>query len=116
MSAANTANKQSLPRGDANKFSQIVTCYERREYKRGLKLADDILKRHPSHGETQAMKGLIHNMQDNKEEAYNLVKEGLKNNIRSHICWHVYGLIYRSDANYKEATKCYLNAMRINTR
>ena len=26
--------------------------------------------------------------------------------------WHVYGLLYRSDGNYKEAKKCYLQAMK----
>mmetsp|Transcript_22425 Transcript_22425/g.38323 ORF Transcript_22425/g.38323 Transcript_22425/m.38323 type:complete len:767 (+) Transcript_22425:46-2346(+) len=37
---------------------------------------------------------------------------GIKYNIMSPICWHVYGLLYRSDGNYKEAKKCYLNAMK----
>jgi hypothetical protein len=33
--------------------------------------------------------------------------------VRSHICWHVFGLIQKSDKNLKEASKCYLNALRI---
>jgi peptide alpha-N-acetyltransferase len=71
------------------------------------------LKKFPNHGETQAMKGLILNAMEKKEEAYELVKSGIKNDIRSHVCWHVFGLLYRSDRNYKEAIKCYLNALRI---
>ena len=59
------------------------------------------------------MKGIILNCMGKKEEAYELVKSGLKNDVRSHVCWHVYGLLYRSDNNYKEAIKCYLNALRI---
>lgn len=60
-----------------------------------------------------AMKGLIMNCLDKREEAIDLVKSGLRNNIKSHVCWHVYGLIYRADRNYAEAIKCYLNALRI---
>ena len=105
---------QKLNRGDDSKFSQVVTCYERKDYKKGHRLCDEILKRSPDHGETQAMKGLLFNCQSKKDDAYEMVKLGLKNNIRSHVCWHVYGLIYRSDRNYKEAIKCYLNALRIN--
>lgn len=29
------------------------------------------------------------------------------------MCWHVYGLMYRADRDYREATKCYRNALRI---
>lgn len=72
-------------------------------------------------------------------QAYDLVKKGLKNDVRSHVCWHVFGLLHRSDRwavnlavlkvgllahltgtacwyairNYSEAIKCYLNALRI---
>jgi len=112
--AAAAENPRKLPKEYDAKFSTLITCYERKEYKRGIKLADEILKRYPNHGETQAMKGLVHNCMNNKEQAYEMVKLGLKNDIRSHVCWHVYGLIYRSDSNYKEASKCYMNALRIN--
>ena len=30
----------------------------------------------------------------------------------SHVCWHVYGLLYRSDRDYKEAIKCYKQALK----
>lgn len=33
--------------------------------------------------------------------------------MKSHICWHVYGLIYRSDRNLEEAIKAYKNALRL---
>lgn len=28
------------------------------------------------------------------------------------MCWHVYGLLYRSDRDYKEAIKCYKQALK----
>ena len=33
--------------------------------------------------------------------------------IRSHVCWHVYGLLHRSSQNYAEAIKAYKQALRI---
>ncbi|MFQ6621124.1 hypothetical protein Gotur_003080 [Gossypium turneri] len=59
------------------------------------------------------MKGLTLNCMDHKTEAYELVRLGLKNDLKSHVCWHVYGLLYRSDREYREAIKCYRNALRI---
>jgi peptide alpha-N-acetyltransferase len=37
----------------------------------------------------------------------------VKNDIQSSVCWHAFGLMARSDLNYKESSKCYLNALRI---
>ncbi|KAF7814310.1 N-terminal acetyltransferase A complex auxiliary subunit NAA15 [Senna tora] len=59
------------------------------------------------------MKGLTLNCMDRKSEAYDLVRQGLKNDLKSHVCWHVYGLLYRSDREYREAIKCYRNALKI---
>jgi len=50
-----------------------------------------VLRKCPDHGETLAMKGLILNCQDKKEEAYDLCRRGLKCDLKSHVCWHVYG-------------------------
>ena len=36
--------------------------------------------------ETQAMKGLILNCMGRKEEAYEFVRKGLKNDLKSHVC------------------------------
>ncbi|XP_047316946.1 N-terminal acetyltransferase A complex auxiliary subunit NAA15-like [Impatiens glandulifera] len=103
----------SLPPKEANLFKLIVKSYETKQYKKGLKAADAILKKFPNHGETLSMKGLTLNCMDRKAEAYELVRLGLKNDLKSHVCWHVYGLLYRSDREYREAIKCYRNALRI---
>ena len=94
-------------------FRQIVKFYETKQYKKGLKAADQILKKFPSHGETLSMKGLTLNCLERKTEAYDFVKKGLMNDLKSHVCWHVYGLLYRSDHEYREAIKCYMNALRL---
>ncbi|KAL9254197.1 N-terminal acetyltransferase A complex auxiliary subunit NAA15-like protein [Drosera capensis] len=103
----------SLPPKEANLFKLVVKSYETKQYKKGLKAADTILKKFPDHGETLSMKGLTLNCLDRKAEAYELVRLGLKNDLKSHVCWHVYGLLYRSDREYREAIKCYRNALRI---
>lgn len=89
-------------------------CYEMKQYKNGLKLAKQILTnpKYTEHGETLAMKGLTLNCLGRKDEAYEHVRRGLRNDLKSHVCWHVYGLLQRSDKKYDEAIKCYRNALK----
>jgi tetratricopeptide (TPR) repeat protein len=79
----------------------------------GLKTADQILKKYDKHGDTQAMKALTLNAVGRGEEAFELAKIALKNDMKSHVCWHVYGLLWRSVKNYEEATKAYKFALKI---
>mmetsp|Transcript_60793 Transcript_60793/g.144847 ORF Transcript_60793/g.144847 Transcript_60793/m.144847 type:complete len:936 (-) Transcript_60793:39-2846(-) len=101
-----------LPAKDQAVFRSIVKFYETKQYKKGVKAADSILKKHPEHGETLCMKGLTLSYLDKKEEAYELVRKGLKHDLRSHVCWHVFGLLYRQDRDYLEAVKCYKQALK----
>jgi peptide alpha-N-acetyltransferase len=78
-----------------------------------LKAAEQILRKVPNHGDTQAMKALILNSINQQEEAFALAKVALKNDMKSHICWHVYGLLYRSMKDYAEAIKAYKFALRL---
>ncbi len=78
-----------------------------------MQYVKDILKKYPDHGETLSMKGLIMlNSGNKKAEAYECAQKGLRNDVKSHVCWHVYGLIQRADRKYDEAIKCYRNALR----
>ncbi|KAI8994648.1 NMDA receptor-regulated protein 1-domain-containing protein [Pilobolus umbonatus] len=108
------ANKRELPPKEAAVFRNLLKNYETRQYKKGLKLAEGILKKFPEHGETLALKGLFLNNLEKKEEGYEYVKKGLRQDLTSHICWHVYGLLHRADKNYEEAAKCYANALKFN--
>ncbi|KAF9083168.1 N-alpha-acetyltransferase 16, NatA auxiliary subunit [Mortierella sp. GBA35] len=103
---------RDLPSKEQNLFREILKCYELKQYKRGFKGAEQILKKFPEHGETLAMKGLFYNHLDKKELAYEFVKKGIRHDMKSHICWHVFGLLYRSDKNYEEAAKCYAHALK----
>ncbi|KAH8149637.1 uncharacterized protein LAJ45_06268 [Morchella importuna] len=97
---------------DAGLFRQVLKCYETKQYKKGLKAAEQILKRNPHHGETLAMKGLITNSLGRTTEAFAIAKEALKQDMKSHVCWHVYGLLYRSTKNFEESIKAYKMALR----
>lgn len=47
------------------------------------------------------------------DDAFALAKEALKNDMKSHITWHVYGLLLRQEKNYEEAIKAYRFALRL---
>ncbi|TRY74013.1 hypothetical protein TCAL_06697 [Tigriopus californicus] len=112
--SANTATGSSLPPKENAQFKRILKCYEQKQYKNGLKFAKQILTnpKFAEHGETLAMKGLTLNCLGRKDEAYDYVRRGLRNDLKSHVCWHVYGLLQRSDKKYDEAIKCYRNALK----
>ncbi len=88
-----------LPKKEADLFKNVIKFYESKQYKKGLKNADTILKRFPNHGETLCMKGLILNSmasseygnkgldckeeeKEKVEEAKELVKKGLMFDMR----------------------------------
>ena len=114
--AAKQVDSQTLPTKEAAVFKSILKYYELKQYKKGLKASDSILKKFSEHGETLAMKGLTLNCMGKKEEAHDLVRKGLRMNMKSHVCWHVYGLLHRSERNYLQAIKCYRNALRLDTQ
>ena len=109
------SSQQQLPAKELASFKQLVKHYEMKQYKKGIKLADQILKAFPDHGETNCMKGLILSGLNKKEEAFEFVRKGLKCNLKSHVCWHSLGLLYRLDRNYTEAMKCYKQALRFDS-
>ncbi|XP_032410939.1 N-alpha-acetyltransferase 15, NatA auxiliary subunit-like [Xiphophorus hellerii] len=104
----------TLPQKENALFKRILRCYEHKQYRNGLKFCKQILSnpKFAEHGETLAMKGLTLNCLGKKEDAYELVRRGLRNDLKSHVCWHVYGLLQRSDKKYDEAIKCYRNALK----
>ena len=104
---------QPLNSKESNLFRAVIRNYEDKQYKRGLKAAEQILKKNPKHGDTMAMKALILNAQGKTDEAFALGKEALTVDMKSHVCWHVYGLLYRHNKNFEEAIKAYKFALRL---
>ncbi|KAG5716214.1 N-alpha-acetyltransferase 16, NatA auxiliary subunit [Termitomyces sp. T112] len=104
--------KRHLPSKEATLFKELLTLYETRQLKKGLKTADQILKKFPEHGETICMKGLLLTHMGRREEGIDFVKKGVKLDLTSHIVWHVFGLIQKGEKNYEEALKSYTQALR----
>ncbi|KAI1325012.1 tetratricopeptide [Xylariaceae sp. FL0255] len=104
---------QPLSAKENSLFRQVIRNYEDKQYKRGLKAAEQILKKNPKHGDTLAMKALIINSLGRTDEAFALGKEALTADMKSHICWHVYGLLYRHQKNFEEAIKAYKFALKL---
>lgn len=59
------------------------------------------------------MRALLLNSLGQSDEAFTLAKLALKNDMKSHTCWHVYGLLWRSAKNFEEAIKAYKFALRL---
>ncbi len=96
---ATPQQNQPLPSKEGGLFKQILRYHELKQYKKAVKTADQILKKFSDHGETLAMKGLClrslapDSDKEKKEEAYEFVRKGLKCDLKSHVCWHVYGCV-----------------------
>ncbi|PWA03183.1 hypothetical protein BB558_000652 [Smittium angustum] len=103
---------KELPHKGQTQFKAALKLFEIRDYKKGLKAADQILKKTPNHGESMALKGLFLFNLGKKEEGYTWVKDGLKQNFLSPISWHIYGLVYRADRKYEDAIRCYQQALK----
>jgi Tfp pilus assembly protein PilF len=62
--------------------------------------------------ETLAMKALSMNALKKRTEALDFIKKALFKNMSNFTCWHVYGIIHRSNKNNDDARKAYLNALK----
>jgi len=58
------------------------------------------------------MKGLILSHMNKRDEGIDLVKKGVRLDLTSHICWHVFGLIQKGEKKYEEALKSYMQALK----
>ena len=58
------------------------------------------------------MRGLILTHMGKREEGLELVKKGVRLDLTSHICWHVFGLIQKSEKDYEGALKSYGQALK----
>lgn len=106
-------DQQVLPSQLATKFQSLVRNYEYGKYDKGIKDANKILEEYPHNGETLAMKGLCQLNLKKKDEGEGNINAGLKLNIRSHICWHTRGLMFRHKQDYAQAAKCLINALKL---
>jgi peptide alpha-N-acetyltransferase len=58
------------------------------------------------------MRALNLNALKKRTEAFEFIKKALFKNMKNFTCWHVYGILHRSNKNYDEARKAYVNALK----
>lgn len=102
-----------LPSKDASNFRGALKLYEQKQYKKALKGIETVLKKHPEHGESLALKGLLLYHLNKKEEGLETIKKGVDNDPSSHVVWHIFGLYHRQEKNYEESAKCYAKSAAI---
>ncbi|KAJ3799767.1 NMDA receptor-regulated protein 1-domain-containing protein [Lentinula aff. detonsa] len=107
-----TTPNRFLPPKESSLFKELLSLYETKQLKKGLKTADQILKKYPEHGETLCMKGLVLVHMGRREEGIELVRKGIRMDLASHIVWHVFGLIQKGEKKYEDALKSYTQALR----
>nr|XP_019044577.1 peptide alpha-N-acetyltransferase [Kwoniella bestiolae CBS 10118]OCF23507.1 peptide alpha-N-acetyltransferase [Kwoniella bestiolae CBS 10118] len=113
---------RQLPDKESKLFRELLTQYELKQYKKGIKAADTILKKFPNHGETLALKALtLHSSLPEpltvsavpkKEEAENMARLAIKKDITSHITWHVLGILAKSRKDWDEASRAFAMARK----
>ncbi|WWC63187.1 uncharacterized protein I303_105787 [Kwoniella dejecticola CBS 10117] len=113
---------RQLPDKESKLFRELLTQYELKQYKKGIKAADTILKKFPNHGETLALKALtLHSSLPEpltvsavpkKEEAEAMARLAIKKDITSHITWHVLGILAKSRKDWDEASRAFAMARK----
>lgn len=65
--------------------------------------------------ETLCLKGIVESSlpNANKETCLQLIKDGVRYNMKSSVSWHILGLFQRQERNYAEAIKAYNFASRL---
>ncbi|BEI81931.1 hypothetical protein CcaverHIS002_0210910 [Cutaneotrichosporon cavernicola] len=118
----NIPKHRALPEKESRLFKEVLQFYEAKQYKKGIKAADQILKKFPNHGETIAIKALtIHSSLPSPptpssvpkaEEAEAMARVAIKKDMTSHITWHVLGILAKTRKDWAEATKAFAMARR----
>jgi peptide alpha-N-acetyltransferase len=112
MSSGNKSATDAFKNREKNLFNQMLQFYDNKQFKQSLRNAEQVLEKYPDHPETLAMRALNLNSMKRRAEAFEFIKKALFKNLGNFTCWHVYGILHRSNKNYDEARKAYLNALK----
>uniref|UniRef100_A0AC34QAB7 Uncharacterized protein n=1 Tax=Panagrolaimus sp. JU765 TaxID=591449 RepID=A0AC34QAB7_9BILA len=110
-----THGQQTLPPKEASLFRKCVKLYEQKQHKNSLRCIKQILQ-NPAcqeHGETLSMKALILDVTGHHPESVELAHRALKNDVKSHVCWHIFGMIKRSDKKYDESMRALKRSLQL---
>eukprot|EP01088_Endostelium_zonatum_P001020 TRINITY_DN1129_c0_g1_i1.p1 TRINITY_DN1129_c0_g1~~TRINITY_DN1129_c0_g1_i1.p1 ORF type:complete len:858 (-),score=231.64 TRINITY_DN1129_c0_g1_i1:47-2620(-) len=110
-------SSQTLGKPEQKHFETLYRSIEQKRWAEGLKNVNKVLKVSPDHGESLAVKALLIRMKDFasadvKKTSYELVNLGIRKDIRSYLCWHIYALLLRADREYEKALSAFRQAVK----
>lgn len=96
---------------DDGVFREALTLFDGKQYKKSLKLTEQILKRSPNYSDAYALKALnLYNLNEPQESDIYATKAVTKGS-RSPVANHVLGILRRQQGNYKEAAQFFKSAL-----
>lgn len=107
---------QPLSSKDTQAFQKALTLYESKSYDKALAEVEEIIKRRKErvHGESLCLKGLLlHHLKKDEAEAKQLIAEGCKVDVKSHVAWHMAGIYNKLIHDYSAAYKAYFNSYKL---
>lgn len=101
---------------EKKQFQTMIDRYDSKQFTKAFEINQELVASHPDHAEALAFKALILMGLKKKDESLELMKEILKkdkSNFKNFTVWHVYGIIYRQNKQYKEARMSFAQALKI---
>lgn len=103
---------QVLSSKDQSNFRNAIKNYEAKQYKKGYKITEGILKNFPNNADTLALKALFLHHLNKNDEAIKNFKKAVENDPESSLAWQLYGIYFRNEKIYDESLKAFLNALQ----
>ncbi|EDR29028.1 NMDA receptor-regulated protein, putative [Entamoeba dispar SAW760] len=104
-------DQQILPRQLEDLLKAAIKHYGNRHFDKAIENCDKILAHFPSNGEAFSLLAACQYSKGpkkvNVEDILGRLKKGLIYNFGSNTCWHLYGIILRTEKHYEEAAKAF---------
>ena len=109
---------EKIRTSEQDKFRTLCDQFDKKEWKKAFKTANDLLTAVPEQPDTLSVLGIIYYNAPEEEggdkaKAQELIRKGLLGSkFQSHICWYIFGLYNRAEGQFREAVKCFRSALK----
>lgn len=109
---------EKLRASEQDRFRTLCDQFDKKEWKKAFKTANDLLRAVPDQPDTLSVLGIIYynappDEGGDKTKALEYIRTGLlKSRFASHICWYIFGLYNRAEGQFREAIKCFRSALK----
>ncbi|GBE60210.1 tetratricopeptide repeat-containing protein, putative [Babesia ovata] len=113
--SASSGQHEELSAKDKAAFKNMMELYNQKLYKKGLKIAEELVNKYPKHGEAISFKALFMTQTDPSkyDEILAIAREAIRNDLNSSHCWYILGRVYKMKKQYKDTLKCFSMASKI---